>query len=226
MKIINNDYQINITLDENEINVLFIENSNAFTTLVQNMWSQCNGEPGTWILLEDGNSLNMSKYIKCIINPFTINLNEKTMTNKLYQELKTISDESLILEYSNINMNILDYIEKLSYMTPYPLTYKLEYNVVDLLKIYDIKFDSIANTFLEKIIEYLKIMNQICQINIFVFIGLKQYLCEEDIKKLYEFVFYEKIHLVLIENHQSKILDYESIFIIDNDLCIIKLDDN
>lgn len=226
MKLVNNDYQIDISLKENGVNVLVLENHDVFTNIVQNIWFQCNGESGTWNLLQDEKQLNMSKNIKCIINPFSINLNEKTIINKMYQELKCLSDENLVIESANINMNIINYIEKLLFMTPYPLIYKPEINVVDLFKIYDVKIDSIADTFLEKIVEYIKIMNQICHVHIFVFIGLKQYLCEKDIRKLYEFVFYEKINLLLIENHQSKKSDDENVFIIDNDLCIIKLDDN
>ena len=226
MKLVNNDYQIDISLNENEVNVLVLENHDIFTNIVQSMWFQCNGELGTWILLQDEKLLNMSKNIKCIINPFSINLNEKTIISKLYQELKCLSDENLAIESANVNMNIINYIEKLLFMTPYPLTYKPENNVIDLFKIYDIKIYSIADTFLEKLVEYIKIMTQICHIHIFVFIGLKQYLSEKDIRKLYEFVFYEKINLLLIENHQSKKSDDENVFIIDNDLCIIKLDDN
>lgn len=226
MNIVNNDYQINFLFKENIVHELIVENSHVFTLLVQNMWQQCNGEEGTWKLLQDEKSLNINKYIKCIINPFSISINDKTIINKLYQELKSLSDENLVLESSNINLNNINYIDKLSILTPYPLTYNLDYNITDLLKIYDVKIDTIANTLLEKIIEYLKVMNQICHINIFVFVSLKQYLNTDEISKLYEFVFYEKINILLIENHQFPILNNENIFIIDDDLCIINLDDN
>ena len=223
MNIVNNDYQINFLFKENIVHELIVENSHVFTLLVQNMWQQCNGEEGTWKLLQDEKSLNINKYIKCIINPFSISINDKTIINKLYQELKSLSDENLVLESSNINLNNINYIDKLSILTPYPLTYNLDYNITDLLKIYDVKIDTIANTLLEKIIEYLKVMNQICHINIFVFVSLKQYLNTDE---LYEFVFYEKINILLIENHQFPILNNENIFIIDDDLCIINLDNN
>lgn len=224
MRLVNTEYQIDICLNENEVYILVVENPIVYTSLVQNLWNQCEGNVGTWILSDGNKALNLTKNIKCIINPFSININDKMIITKLYQELKYLSDENLLLESSKINIGIINYLDKLSFLTSYPLTFNVDFNLINLLKMYDLKLDTSSQSFLEKIVEYLKILNQICHINIFVFIGLKHYLTKEDIQQLYEFVFYEKIYLLLIESNQYETISNEKIFIIDKDLCIIDIE--
>lgn len=226
MKLVNVDYQLEILLKENEVNILVVENPYAYTSLVQSIWKQCEGINGKWILSKQDISLNIPKSMKCIINPFSININEKSIITKLYQELKYLSDENFLIESNHLNSQIVQFIDQLTNSTSYPLIFNTDYNVTNLLKLYDVKLDTTGDSFLERIVEYLKVMNQICHINIFVFVGIKQYLSEEELQQLYEFIFYEKIYLILFESKQYKILDNENIFIIDKDLCIIDIESN
>lgn len=223
MRLINNEFQVNIELLENIINVLIIEKNDLFTSLIYDLWSQCKGNEGTWILVEDTKQLAISKKIICIINPFQINLNEKRITTQLYHEVKFLSDESLLLDESKLNTEIINFLDKVSSLTPYPITYDSEFNLTNILKIYNFQIDDCCESLLERIIEYIKLLNRICYINIFVFIGIKQYLNNIELLYLYEFSLYEKIHLILIENHQYEILNFEKLSIIDKDLCIINL---
>lgn len=56
-----------------------------------------------------------------------------------------------------------------------------------------------------------------------VFIGLKQYLTTDELKQLYEFVYYEKINLIIIESFHSPHIHGEKCWLLDKDLCIIDL---
>ena len=221
MKLINNEFQINIELLENTINVLIIENNDLFSSLVYNLWNQCEGNEGSWILVEDTKQLVISKNVICIINPFQINLNEKRITTQLYHEVKLLSDESLLLDESKLNTQIINFLDRVSSLTPYPITYASEFNLTNILKIYNFQIDDCCESLLESIVEYIKLINRICYINIFVFIGIKQYLNNVELLYLYEFSLYEKVNLILIENHQYEILNFEKLSIIDKDLCII-----
>lgn len=221
MKLINNEYQLNIDLLENMINVLIIENNDIFSSLVYDLWTQCNGNEGSWMLVDNIKQLTLSKNLICIINPFQINLNEKRIITDLYHEIKLISDESLILDESKLNTEIIDFLDKVISLVPYSIAYKSEFDFVNLMKIYDLKIDDCYETLLEKIVEYIKLMNRVCHINIVVFVGIKQYLNSNEILYLYEFSMYEKVHLILIENHQYELLNFEKLSIIDKDLCII-----
>lgn len=127
------------------------------------------------------------------------------------------------METAEVNTNIVHYLDKLIFLTSYPLAFNVDFNLLNLLKIYDMKIDTNFCSFLEKIVEYIKIVNQICHVDIFVFVGLKQYLSKDELEQLYESVFYNKIHLLLLESRQYDILNNENVFIIDKDLCIINV---
>ena len=114
-------------------------------------------------------------------------------------------------------------MERLLQEVPYHLTYKDEHEVQEFLKFADVKVDSESETLLEQIVEYLRVMNQICGCNICVFVHLKSYLNREELKQLYDFVNYQKIHLVLLEPSERERLEGEKIFIIDQDECIIEI---
>lgn len=75
--------------------------------------------------------------------------------------------------------------------------------------------------------QYIKLMNQICGVEIFVIPNLKAYFSPEEIIQLYEFTIYNKIYLIVIEAiqtpHIEPHIEREKCWIIDEDLCIIEL---
>ena len=64
---------------------------------------------------------------------------------------------------------------------------------------------------------------QILRKRLFVFVNLKSFLSQGELSKLYEFAFYEKLNLLLIEGISRDKLDGERIVIIDDQLCHIIL---
>lgn len=222
MKLCYNSYQLEIDLIENIINVVVLENQNVFTKLVQEMWVQCEGGIGGWTLLEKNKQLSFTKNVICIINPFSIDLNEKRIITRLYSELSMLTKESMIEQSNKLNKSIVQYLDDVSALVNYPVVFNADFNLSNLLKLYDMKLDCNFDTFLEKIVEYIKEMHQICDVTLYVFVGLKQYLNTEELSSLYEFAFYEKIQLLLIEGRQDNLLLGEKLSIIDQDLCIIE----
>lgn len=91
------------------------------------------------------------------------------------------------------------------------------------VKLYNVKIDCEGIELLEKVVEYMKTMHQICHIKIFIFVGLKQYLTKQELEKLYEFVFYEKIILCIMEAEQTERIIGEKGWLLDKDLRIIEL---
>ena len=52
-------------------------------------------------------------------------------------------------------------------------------------------------------------------------LNLKQFLTEKQVGQLYEFCFYEKIHLINLEGQKNYTLKQEKCVIMDKDLCVI-----
>lgn len=223
MKLVYPEYQLEVSLRENQITILTIENQRAYAGVLSDLWNQTQGGEGGFVLSECEKILSISKEMECIFNPFALDCNDKKVIHKLYQELKEQAEENLLLETTEINREILLYLQKVLEQVPYALNYEVDLELPALLKIYDVKVDSIGTGMLERLVEYMKVLNQICHMRIFVFIGLKQYLTREELEKLYEFVFYEKIILCTVEAVQTSHINGEKNWLLDKDLCIIEL---
>lgn len=223
MKLLHTEYGLDITLRENEIIVISIENATVYTKILSDFWNQCHGGDGGFILSEGEKIKNIAKEMEVVFNPFLLDCNDKKIISKLYQELKEQSNDMFFEEGMALNTHIVTYIDKVINQVPYALNYNPDFEITNLLKIYNVEIESLGKTLLERVVDYLRVMGQICMIKTFVFVGMKQYFTEEEIKQLYEFVFYEKINLIIIESIHVNHIESEKCWIIDKDLCIIEM---
>lgn len=223
MKLVYPEYQLELPLAENQIMVLSIENPRMYAAMVGDLWRQSQGEEGGFILSDRDKIIPISKELECVFNPFGLDCNDKKVVNKLYTELKEQAEENLSCESAKMNREILSYLDKVLLQVPYSLDYDVDFDLVSLLKIYGVKIENVQGTLLEKIVEYIKVLSRVCHIKIFVFVGLKQYLTMNELEQLYEFVFYEKISLIIIESVHSECISGEKCWLFDQDFCIIEL---
>ena len=221
MKLVNTFYNFELDMKENLVAVLSVENPSAYARIVGTIWQQVNGQDGDFILSDSDKMMSISKEMDCIFNPFSLECNSKKILTKLYQELKSQSDSAMQEETGVLNRDIINYLDKLLQTVPYNLKYNFDINIIDIFKMYDVGIEIQAESLLENIVEYLKVASKICNISTFVFIDLKHYLSTEDLERLYESAFYEKINLVMIEPVHTERLNSEKCWIIDKDLCII-----
>ena len=134
-----------------------------------------------------------------------------------------VMKSKLLDEYTDINTQLVSFIDDIIETMPYKLDMSLDIDLSGLLKLYDVKFEMCDLTLLEKIVTYIKIMHQVCGIEVFAFIGLKSFLTEDDCVALYEEMCNEKVNIILFESHFCRKIEKESVIIIDKDLCIIEL---
>lgn len=224
MRLVHSKLNIDIAFRENEVIVLAVENPQIFSMLLSDLWRQLNGEEGDFVLSEADKIYKLSKELEVIFNPFALSCNDRKIISRLYQELNTVAEEDLYEKTSELNGAIINYLDMLTNAVSYPLLYHLDIDISALLKAYKVEVHVSANSLVEQVIEYIRVMHQICNINVFVFINLKQYLNEAEILNLYEFLFYEKIYFLVIEGMFSKKYLHERCLILDRDLCIIEVD--
>ena len=93
-----------------------------------------------------------------------------------------------------------------------------------MLKIAEIRFEDTQETLVEKIIDYMKVSQELLGIRCFVFVHLLSYLTEYETEKFYEYVYYQKMNVLLLENRQPDIINrFSNVIIIDKDTCEINL---
>ena len=223
MKLVNTLYGLEFDSIENQILVLSIENHVAYSNILGTLWKQYKGEDGDFILSDGSKELKLSQKIECIYNIFSINANDKKIITKLYQEL-TFQNDTLLQEESVLfKQELISYFDKVISTVPYNLKYNFDTDLSSLMKSISVEIDDDSDSLLEKMMQYIKLMNQIGGLSIFVIPSLKACFSTEEIIQLYEFTIYNKIYLIVIEAIQTPHIEREKGWIIDEDLCIIEL---
>lgn len=212
-----------IIFSENIINVLVIENSNFFSKLIEEIYQQLHGIEGDFVFSENNVPIDCLKSIEILFNIFELDINCKKIINKLNNQLSNNAiKEDNYLDTLNIKGQIIKYIDKICSTEMYQIKYSTEFDIVGLFKLVDVKLESSYTSVTEKVIDYLTISYEFFHYNCFIFVNLKSFVSNEDLKKIYSFVQYNKINILLLENRiSSNVSECEKILIIDEDLCII-----
>lgn len=224
MKMVYPSYGIEIALSEDRISVLTVENAIAFRRMTGDLWTQMEGAEGEWILSDKEKILPLSKSLEGIFNLFSMDCNEKKVLSKIYSELSDMAVQECSVETAELNGHIVRYLEQLFQKTPYHLGMRAEMDVAALLKAFDAKIESCAESLLEKLMDYVRAMRWICHINVFVFVNLKQYMTAEELLQFYEYASYEKVMLLLLEGDYREANSHEKNWILDKDLCMIEVE--
>lgn len=221
MKFIYGERELNLEFRENEVQVVTIENREYFSAFLQDLYNQSQGIGGKIILSEGEKMLSLNKVVEIVWNPFSVDINNRKILSKLFQELKTISIEEQYTEICELNSKVINYLDELNLKIPYPIQFHLDLDVLDLYKVYGVQLDIEGMDMFERLLQYVKVLKSLCGIQLLVFVNLKNYLSEKQIKELYKTAFYYKMNLLLVEAHQGKKFECEKNQLIDEDMCFI-----
>ncbi len=158
MRLVYADFNLAFELKENEAMVVIIENQHLFAEIVNELIQQCAGQDGGFVLSDSDKIKTISKEMQFIMNPFLIDCNEKKIIQKLYQ----VALEEYIEYMSSVHSEIINCLDKLSAAVPYAVSYNIDQNIPSLLKAYNVQIDAEAENLLEKLINYLRVLNQLC----------------------------------------------------------------
>lgn len=218
MKLKINGFENEIIFDNEHINILTITNPQCFSHIIQVINDKSNGVESNEIFLLDDNDgeINMSKEIYLLCDLFNIDYSSKKILNKLY---KIISDNiQLTQDYviEDLSIKLRNYIIGEINELPFEFTMKNELDIVDILKLYDLKIDqsNYTNVF-ERVEVLIDIISTLNVASILVIPNLKIFLSEQDLLELYKYSLYNNVKLLLIERKLETKLKYEKILAID-----------
>ncbi|MFA6845697.1 MAG: type II-A CRISPR-associated protein Csn2 [Sphaerochaetaceae bacterium] len=224
MKLYHPEIEYQIELNENTITTLVIESPPFLGKFLQELTSQSQGDEGNFILSDDnGKELSISKNLTVIIDYFSLDFNQKKIQNSLLSKVKErISSEDYVLDNANLQNILLQYFDKLAQEFDYPVDYEEAIDTSSLLKLAGFHINVESMSFLERLIDYLTLLQEICDIKLFCFYSLKAFLTQEDYSLFVAHCLQHKIRILLIENNIGTNKDtHEKICIIDKDLCEI-----
>jgi len=211
-----------LKFDEGSIPILIIENPSYMTKFIGELLSQSNKGEGGFELFENDVSVSISDKVEIIINPFSANVNEREILNKLYAVMKKDAlDEELFLDTNTFLSDIETNVKKIMARQSIPLDSDTP-DIIGLFKLLGVCF-VVPDSLLEKICDYIDICSEYLKTKLFIFVNLKSFLNESEIIQLYNHLNYHKTHILMIESSQSNTLENESIRVIDEALCEISI---
>ena len=76
---------------ENSIGV-----TELFSKYVGELYKQANKDEGEFVLSENNKEIDIAKYSEIVINPLSVEINNRKILNKLYEELHKLSSNEVL----------------------------------------------------------------------------------------------------------------------------------
>lgn len=222
MKLVHPDLTGQLILDTQRPCKWIIESPKAFTGYVRELWGQTEGREGAFVLSDSGQEKAISKCMEMIINPLDIQVNDKKIINKLYNELTELAvNEEMFLITQEFKSNLLEYFWKLEYHSPYMLEPGDEIDMLSLWKAIGLKILDDEEDWLGNLHQYIQILSKIFCKQVIALVNIESYCDERQIEELHKTAMHHEMALLLIENVEKELSYDRYCYIIDRDGCEI-----
>lgn len=217
--LVSNKYNYKINIDDDYINEIICENPIIYYDMISDLFRVDNSH---FVLSHNDELLEMEKYCEIIINPLELNINNKKNIDKLYHKIiECMNHNEFYIMKNELYLNIIEYINKISFECNYTLDYSDDIDLKGLLKLFNVCIEDNSVSIVEMVNNYLKVCNELQEKKVYIFVNLKSFLSTEQIYSLYKNALYNKFYLILFENYDRISLENEKKIIIDKDGCII-----
>ena len=199
-----------------------IESPEWFASCVQELYQQCQGEEGRVVLSEKDNIFDFAKTVEIILNPFAVDLHDKRITTKLYQELQSVAyGEQLFQKTQEIAGILQSFFWELEQQSPYLLEMKQALDIPALLKAMGVQIEQNDNSFFETMNTYIQLMAELLHKKLIIFVQIGQYFTVEQRRAMQETAANHDIALLFIESQELDFANSIPRYIIDIDGCEI-----
>lgn len=212
-----------VELNENTVNVLVIENKKLFREMIQQFMQSLLGLESKWVLSDKGKLVSLNKVAILVNDPLNLDMNERKLLDGLYNEMASIGMSDVhYMDTIQIQNALQAYINNVIHDVDFPFLESGDMSLTNLFKLASVHFEDYSSEPLEKISNYCSLCSRFKKCRLIVFVNLKTYFSDEELKEFYKDMAYKKISLLLVENREFCELDNEITTTIDSDLCIVK----
>lgn len=218
MKLIYNPLGFSMELETQQINVLVIENNEAFERFIIHLGQQIKGKEE--FFYSDEEKMTLFKRMNMVVSPFDLCVSERDLQKKLYLHLtEEVELSSMTEEFVIIHAQLIEAMEKLSVFSDFEIDYNDDFSVVDIFKKLNVGLKTWEGKFCAKFIAYADVMQKLFAKDYFVLCNCDAYLCSEDYVELEKWANYNEITLLFLRNSQLVWRNEQNEYIIDKDLC-------
>ncbi len=219
MKLCYPDIETVFSFDGRYINSLVIENQKLFLRIITDMYEQSEGKDGKAVLSKNNQPVIFSKNAEFINSFVPFNINTKSVLTKIQNILEkmAVSTENYVHTGEMLALNE-KWILELSKSLPFDVE-ATKISVGNLLKSFGIVACDDSECLCEKLLNYMEIIRELDSDKLFIFVGLRSYLSEDEAKKFFDTVIRHSYCIFLIDAAEYELLPKEKRTVIDKQLC-------
>ena len=209
-------------LDDNVVTEWVIEAPEEFTRYVQELYMQCEGAAGDFVLSDGEKELGIAKNVEFLDSVLDLDVNERKILGKLYADLEQLAySEKFVVRTQEMIQYLRTYIFELEQETDFMLDVDDGVDMSAIFKGNGVKLETVETGILEKIVHYIKVVRLLLKKQVFVFVNVRSYLTVRQVEQLIKEAAYQEVQILLIENVMRDCVNSERCCIIDSDKCEI-----
>ena len=171
MKLVHPDYEYHIDFSEGSITALFFDDSVNLRVWFMELVNQYKGEKGKFVLSEKGEEISISENVMIVSDPLLFEISDKKITNKIQSMLKSyVLSSDMFIKTQTILSEIEKYAEEIKAEFGYPINFD-KFDSIALLKMISFGIEYEFSSELEKLLEYMNLLHDICGIKAFVILN-------------------------------------------------------
>ena len=199
MKLVHPDYEYQINLDEGASVTIEFDDPRLFRRFAMELLAQSKGEDGAFVLSEKGKEIPLENHLIVITDILAFDIDDKRVANKIQTMLKSfVISEDMFEETRGIISNLSGYAEKVVDGFQFPICYQ-EPDANSLVKLLSLHLVYDYQTEMERLIEFIKVLNEVCGINIFILLNMHSYFSEAEINAFLQDCHIAGYSMILLE---------------------------
>lgn len=201
-----------------------VENIDLFRKIYWSLFTEFEFDGIPIKILDDNNFQAHFDELCCpITNILDTDLNSKKNLNILNKIFKKTYYGSLDDDIASLKNKAKEIINNISLDLDIPIAVNNDISTDDLFKLFNVRFIDKKENLLESFINFVKVISELQQKNIFIVVHLKEFFTKNELETLIKEASYRQIIFINIETNNlgEKITDEKTI-IIDKDYCVLK----
>lgn len=204
---------------EGDFHFLTIEHRRAFREMIETLCAQAVGDRGSFLLSEEHNPLELSKYVEVITDPFSLDAAlQKKLVTAVEKEAIDMAHHAYSNEFLDLFAKIQDILQSIRFHHSQDITFDQNFESGALLKLFHIRPDSEELSMVEKWIQFMEFSQRYQPKKLYIWINLAPLLSRGEWEAFLRTIRYRKWNLLFIDTF-SPPCAVENHHIIDEDFC-------
>ena len=164
----------------------------------------------------------MDKYCDLLMSPADLHFHKKEIQKELIPEIiREIESSEKFEALLEQHGDFVRLMGQLCEQYKYPLECDFDFCIKEYLKQYKVTLADVEGSALEKLLEYIPVVQELTGKTVFFLHGYSDYLTEDDFRHLQKWVKYQEYYIVFLGSRQLSLKEDINEYIIDLDLCEI-----